>query len=161
MTGTELTRRQLLLGACALGFSGTGFAIFTHRKEHLLLSAADQDGQHWVLGTAPDGRIHFRLPVPCRAHDSAWLGDSLAVFFARRPGRETYLVDVTRGELRSTLYAPAGLHFCGHGVLSADRQHLYMTEYAYEQRMGVVGIYETHPPFARLGQMNTGGLDPH
>lgn len=161
MTGIELNRRQLLLSACALGVPGAGLALWAQRQPPLLLSAADQNGSHWLLATEPDGRTRFRVPVPYRAHDSAWLGADLAVFFARRPGRETYLVDTARGELRATLRTSDGLHFCGHGVLSADRQRLFMTEYAYQQRAGVVGVYETHPPFARLGELDTGGLDPH
>jgi hypothetical protein len=159
MTGID--RRRLLLGTCALGLAGAGFAVLAHREQPLLLSAADRDGQHCLTGLAPDGRTRFRLPVPHRAHDSTWLGDGLAVFFARRPGRETYLVDTTRGQLLTTVHAPDGHHYCGHGVLSHDRQYLYMTEYAYERQMGVVGIYQTRPPFARLGQLDTGGLDPH
>jgi hypothetical protein len=160
MTGID--RRRLLLGGCVLGLAaGAGLAGLARSGRQLLLSAADQDGQHWLLGLEPGGRPRFRLPVPYRAHDSAWLDHGLAAFFARRPGRETYLVDTDRGHLLSTLRSPPGLHFCGHGVLSADNSLLYMTEYAYERRMGVVGIYETRPPFARLGQMDTGGLDPH
>lgn len=156
-----IDRRRLLLGTCALGLAGAGMAVFTQREQPLLLSAADQNDQHWLIGLESDGRTRFRLPVPYRAHDSMWLGAGLAVFFARRPGRETYLVDADRGRLLATLYSPDGLHFCGHGVLSPDREHLYMTEYAYERQMGVVGIYQIRPPFARLGEIETGGLDPH
>lgn len=158
MTGID--RRSLLLGSCALGLAA-GWALVAQRQTPLLLSAADQNGQHWLTGLEPGGRIRFRLPVLHRAHDSAWLGGGLAAFFARRPGRETYLVDTTHGRLLARLHPPDAHHYCGHGVLSQDRQHLFMTEYAYERQMGVVGIYQTRPPFARLGQMDTGGLDPH
>lgn len=159
MTGID--RRCLLLGTCALGLAGAGLAVFAKRQHSLLLSAADQNDQHWLIGLEPDGRTRFRLPVPHRAHDSIWLGAGLAVFFARRPGRETYLVDTNQGRLVATLRPPDGLHYCGHGVLSRDQQHLYMTEYAYERQMGVVGIYQTQPPYARVGEIETGGLDPH
>ena len=159
MTGID--RRNLLTGACALGLVTAGFRIWAHRENPLLLSAADQDARHWLIGLEPGGGTRFRLPVPNRAHDSIGLDEGLAVFFARRPGRETYLVDTIRGQLLATLHPPEGLHYCGHGVLSHDRQLLFMTEYAYERRMGVVGVYQTHPPFARVAQMDTDGLDPH
>ena len=154
-----LPRRHLLLGSSALALAAGGASLA--RAPLLLTAADDADGRHCLLGLQQDGTTRFCLPVPYRAHDSLYVGRDLAVYFARRPGRHCYVVDTAAGELRVTLTAQEGLHFCGHGVLSEDGQHLFMTEYAYDRQMGVIGIYAARPPFVRLGEYATDGLDPH
>src|SRR5690606_4347165 len=126
------------------------------------LSAADDDqGGHCLLGIRADGGLNYCLPVPYRAHEARAINDRLAIYFARRPGRQCYVVDMRHGELVSTLQAGEGEHFCGHGCLSGDGQYLFLTTYAYDRRMGVVAVHEAAPPFRKLNQFDTHGLDPH
>ena len=160
---TKLNRRQLLLGTCALSLvAGVGSNELSARSGPVFLTAADaSDGRHCLLGLRPDGTLRFCLSVPYRAHDSIQAGPDMAIYFARRPGRECYVVDIAHGELLTTITAAAGVHFCGHGTLSGDRQYLFMTEYAFDRRKGVIGVYEARPPFQRVAEFATGGLDPH
>jgi hypothetical protein len=126
------------------------------------LSAADDDkGGHCLLGIRADGGLNYCLPVPYRAHEACALNDRLAIYFARRPGRQCYVVDMRHGELVSTLNAADGEHFCGHGCVSQDGRYMFLTAYAYERHMGVVAVHETAPPFRKLTQFDTHGLDPH
>lgn len=159
----SLNRRRFLLGA------GAGTLLVSVGAAHLVaadatrfLSAADDtDGGHCLLGLNAAGEPTFCLPVPHRAHEAIALNDRLAIYFARRPGRQCYVVDMRAGDLVATLEARAGEHFCGHGCISADGRQLFLTTYAYERRMGVVAVHETAPPFARLNGVDTHGLDPH
>lgn len=138
-----------------------GAANFTGSSTRFLSAADDADGGHCLLGLDAAGEPTYCLPVPYRAHEARPLDDRLAIYFARRPGRQCYVVDMRAGALLATLGAQPGEHFCGHGVVSADGRHLFLTTYAFERQMGVVAIHETAPPFARVGQIDTHGLDPH
>jgi hypothetical protein len=154
-------RRSFLLGTGTL-LAAVGTAHFAAADGTRFLSAADNaDGGHCLLGLNAAGEPTYCLPVPQRAHEALALNDRLAIYFARRPGRQCYVVDMHAGMLVATLEAQAGEHFCGHGCLGADGRQLFLTSYDYERRMGVVAIHAAAPPFARLGGFDTHGLDPH
>lgn len=157
-----INRRQLVFGA--LGgtlLTAVGTARLAAADATRFLSAADREGGHCLLGIRADGQLNYCLPVPHRAHEARALNDQLAIYFARRPGTQCYVVDMHHGELAGTLVAGSGEHFCGHGCVSDDGRHLFLTTYAYERRMGVVAVHETTPPFRKLTQFDTHGLDPH
>jgi Uncharacterized protein conserved in bacteria len=159
---TRINRRRLLWGAGAGAvLASVGAVRFTGSSTRFLSAADDADGGHCLLGLDAAGEPTYCLPVPYRAHEARALDDRLAIYFARRPGRQCYVVEMRAGALLATLEAQPGEHFCGHGVVSADGRHLFLTTYAFERQMGVVAIHETAPPFARVGQIDTHGLDPH
>lgn len=157
-----INRRRILLSASAGAvLAAVGAVHFTGSSTRFLSAADDADGGHCLLGLNAAGEPTYCLPVPYRAHEARPLDDRLAIYFARRPGRQCYVVDMRAGVLLATLEAQPGEHFCGHGVVSADGRHLFLTTYAFERQMGVVAIHETVAPFARVGQIDTLGLDPH
>lgn len=159
----SIDRRHFIVGALGgtlLATAGAGH-LLARDATHFLSAADDEQGRHCLLGLGADGQVNYCLPVPYRAHEALALNNRLAIYFARRPGRESYVVDMERGELVSTLRAESGEHFCGHGCLSADGRHLFLSAYAYDRPMGVVAVHETTPPFRRLTHFDTHGLDPH
>lgn len=156
-----VTRRRLVLATLGGGLLASVGARLNADSTRFLSAADDEQGGHCLLGIRADGHLNYCLPVPHRAHEARVLDDQLAIYFARRPGRECYVVDMHHGELMGTLNADEGEHFCGHGCVSEDGQFLFLTTYAYNRRMGVVAVHETRPPFRKLTQFNTHGLDPH
>ena len=61
----------------------------------------------------------------------------------------------------ATLTPVDGNFFCGHGAFSADGALLFTTETVAESGDGVIGVYEARGLYARVGEMPTGGMDPH
>ncbi|NHN36045.1 DUF1513 domain-containing protein [Pseudomaricurvus alcaniphilus] len=173
---TGIKRRQLLgaglgglglLGLGAIGLAGAGWlAPRSHGQraaaDDLLLSACnDARGNHWIGGWRADGEPAFRIPVAHRAHAISWRPDrAQAVFYARRPGTELYIVDLDRGELQQQVSSPPGYHYYGHGAFSADGSRLFTTENAYQRGHGVIGIYDS-AYYRRLGEFHCGGIGPH
>lgn len=159
----RINRRQVVLGALSgTLLAGVGSGGLLRADTTQFLSAADDDrGQHCLLGLTADGQLNYCLPVPYRAHQALALNDRIAIYFARRPGRQCYVVDMQHCELVGTLDASDGEHFCGHGCISDDGGLLFLTTYAYDRRMGVVAVHETIAPFRKLTQFDTHGLDPH
>lgn len=159
-----INRRQMLLGAGAGGIlSVVGIGLYrngTNPESVQFLSAADTGSEHCLLGFSANGQLAYCLPVPYRAHDARPLDERFAIYFARRPGRHCYIVDMQEKRIAATLVAENGQHFCGHGVLDKDG-HLLLTSYAFERQMGVVNVYEAAAPFRKLREFDTHGLDPH
>ncbi len=56
---------------------------------------------------------------------------------------------------------PEDRHFYGHGLFSADGRLLYATENDWEGERGVLGIYDVAAGYVRIGEIDTGGIDPH
>lgn len=162
---TETTRRNVLIGGAAIAAGAAGWPFLGREgaADHLLLSACDDaDGGHAVAAWNVDGELRFRIPVPHRAHAVATVpGRQKAVFFARRPGTVSYVVDLAKGRLERELTSVSGRHFYGHGVLSGDGRYLYTTENDFDNARGVVGIYDVGTDCARVGELDTGGIGPH
>nr|GFC73135.1 hypothetical protein [Tanacetum cinerariifolium] len=87
---------SLVLSACTLG----GWTLFKKKGESpLLLSARDDsDGKHYAVGYRVDGTQVFATPVAQRCHDIINHPERpIALFVARRPGTESYLIDLRDG----------------------------------------------------------------
>lgn len=136
------------------------------------VSDADEPATSWVTGyRSPTGaygvafidthlNIHSSHVMPQRLHgffSSPQRGD-IAVP-ARRPGTTCFIFR-SGGQLLD-IQAPAHRHFYGHGIYANDGRHLYLTENDYEQARGVIGIYDGHRDYQRIGEMESGGIGPH
>ncbi|MFU0839622.1 MAG: DUF1513 domain-containing protein [Pseudomonas fragi] len=117
----------LLLSAITLG----GWSLFKQKGQSpLLLSARDDaDGNHFAVGYRLDGTRVFSTRVGQRCHDIINHPTlPIALFVARRPGTESYLISLTDGQLLQTLTSLPNRHFYGHAVIHKDGEWLYTTE---------------------------------
>ncbi|WP_044873619.1 DUF1513 domain-containing protein [Pseudomonas sp. LFM046] len=156
-----LTLASLLLGAVGLG----GWTLSRKGDSPLLLSARDDaDGNHYAVGYRLDGTQAFATRVAQRCHDIVeHPSEPVALFVARRPGTESYLVDLRDGRLLQTLVSQKDRHFYGHGVFHKSGEWLYTTENdTTDPGRGVLGRYRYEA--GRLihdGEISSHGLGPH
>jgi len=161
---TDPVRRGLLVAGAGVGAAALGWRAYRGpgADATLLLAACDTPGGgHCLAGWETGGGLRFRIPVPQRAHAIAPLPGERALFFARRPGTLSWVVDTRAGEILRTLESVPGRHFYGHGVVSPDGGLLFTTENDYARRRGVIGVYDATSDFARLGEIDAGGIGPH
>lgn len=127
-----------------------------------LSAAATPDGRYLLCGMDAGLDIVFKLPLPDRGHAAAAHPTRPeAVAFARRPGRFALVIDVATGTRIATLNAPAGRHFYGHGVFSADGTYLYTTENDYDAGRGRIGVWDALRGYIRVDEWDSGGIGPH
>jgi hypothetical protein len=165
-------KRRNFLSLSSLLMAGQGLALPLPSKQAIFLSAAsDNTEQHWLKAfTIENNRVEtlYSHQLSERGHAVAVSpDDSLFVAVARRPGRFLLLGKVQSGEVTQHVEAPAGRHFYGHGVFSADGQTFYTTESDYEDmsgdsgRIGVWQVSQSDFTIQRLGEMPTFGVGPH
>ncbi|SEN13249.1 hypothetical protein SAMN04487857_110128 [Pseudomonas sp. ok272] len=157
-----LTLGSVLLGAVTLG----GWTLFKQKdRGPLLLSARDDsEGKHYAVGYRLDGTQVFATEVGQRCHDIINHPTlPLALFVARRPGTESYLVDLRDGSLLQTVVAQANRHFYGHAVIHKDGEWLYATENdTTDPGRGVLGVYRFDGErLVHSGEIATHGIGPH
>ena len=173
MMVTDMLRRQalalgsLLLGACTLG----GWTLFQQKglrqkgTNPLLLSARDDgNGQHYAVGYRLDGSQVFATQVGQRCHDIINHPDlPLALFVARRPGTQSYLIDLRDGRLLQTITSRPNRHFYGHAVIHKSGEWLYTTENdTTDPGRGVLGVYQfVNERLVHSGEIPTHGVGPH
>ncbi|ULT73815.1 DUF1513 domain-containing protein [Pseudomonas sp. BC42] len=153
---------SLLLSAVTLG----GWTLFKQKdKQPLLLSARDDgDGKHYAVGYQLDGKQVFATQVGQRCHDIINHPQlPIALFVARRPGTESYLIDLRDGSLLQTLSSQPDRHFYGHAVIHKDGQWLYATENdTRDPGRGLLGIYRFEGErLVHSGELSTHGIGPH
>lgn len=120
------------------------------------------DGAYVLCGLTVRGQVLFELPLPARGHAAAAHPDRPeAVAFARRPGTFALVIDCVSGQPKVRLAAPEGRHFYGHGAFSADGSALYTAENDFEAGQGVIGIWDAHGGYRRVGEFASGGVGPH
>ncbi|MBP3864857.1 MAG: DUF1513 domain-containing protein, partial [Pseudomonas sp.] len=113
----------LLLSAITLG----GWSLFKQKGQSpLLLSARDDaDGNHLAVGYRLDGTQVFSTRVGQRCHDIINHPTlPIALFVARRPGTESYLINLDDGQLLQTVTSLPNRHFYGHAVIHKDGEWL-------------------------------------
>jgi hypothetical protein len=109
-----------------------------------------------------DGAVPLNLPLSARAHCFAVHPQRAeVVVFGRRPGWEAMVADLSRGALVASFTPPEDRHFNGHGLFSRDGRLLYATETEVESGDGLIGVYDATNGYARVGEFQTGGRDPH
>jgi hypothetical protein len=136
---------------------------FAGSTQALFVSAClDGDKAASVAVFSLDGEMLFRTRLPDRGHDIALRpGGSDLVVFARRPGDWAAIIDRRTGQTAQVITAPAGRHFYGHGVFSADGGLLYATENRMATGEGLLGIYDAGAGYNRIGEMPSFGIGPH
>jgi hypothetical protein len=156
-----VTRRRMLAGLAATsllpsaGWSSVGTPDY-------LSAARAPDGTYLLAGLTRTGEITFTIPLPARGHAAAAHPDRAeAVAFARRPGTFALVMDCRDGAVLKTLTTPEGRHFYGHGAFSADGKTLFTSENDYEAGEGVIGIWDVHQNYTRIGEFSSGGVGPH
>ena len=157
-----LTLGSLLLSALTLG----GWSLFRQKgKSPLLLSARDDsNGRHYAVGYRLDGTQVFATQVGQRCHDIInHPTQPLALFVARRPGTESYLVDLRDGRLLQTITSQPNRHFYGHAVIHKSGDWLYTTENdTTDPGRGLLGVYRFEGErLVHDGEISTHGIGPH
>ncbi len=164
---TSMLRRHVLalgstlLGALALG----GWSLSRRSGMPLLLSARDDDnGRHYAVAYRLDGEQVFATQVAQRCHDIIEHPSlPLAFYVARRPGTESYLIDLRDGRLLQTVTSQTDRHFYGHAAIHKDGEWLYATENdTSDPGRGLLGVYRfDNERLVREGELSTHGLGPH
>lgn len=131
----------------------------------LLLSARDDgEGHHYAVGYRLDGKQAFATRVQQRCHAVIEHPHRpMALFVARRPGTECYLLDLRDGRLLHTLVSRPDRHFYGHAVIHASGEWLYTTENdTRDPGRGVIGVYrfEGHR-LIPAHELPSHGIGPH
>ncbi len=168
MMVTDMLRRQalalgsLVLSACTLG----GWTLLRNKGESpLLLSARDDShGQHYAVGYRVDGTEVFATRVAQRCHDIINHPElPVALFVARRPGTESYLIDLHDGRLLQTITSRPNRHFYGHAVIHRSGEWLYATENdTTDPGRGLLGVYRfVGDRLEHTGELSTHGIGPH
>ena len=155
-------RRSFLKALAALG--ALPFATLARADGAPAFIAARMDGgeSFSVAVLDHEGGVLFTEQLDARAHDIALSPDrGTAVVFARRPGWFALVVDLGGRRKVATFAPPEGRHFYGHGLFSADGRLLFATENDWEGERGVLGIYDVEKNYARIGEFDTFGIDPH
>ncbi|MDH0746379.1 DUF1513 domain-containing protein [Pseudomonas sp. GD03842] len=153
---------SLVLGACTLG----GWSLWRKKGESpLLLSARDDaEGRHYAVGYRVDGTRVFATQVAQRCHDIINHPERpIALFVARRPGTESYLIDLRDGRLLQTIVSGPHRHFYGHAVIHKHGEWLYATENdTTEPGRGVLGVYRfVNERLEHTAEIPTHGIGPH
>ena len=161
-------QRRAFLGLSAALLAGGalgGWTLARQRGQPLLLSARDDgSGQHYAVGYRLDGHQQFSTPVAQRCHDiSVHSSLPLALFVARRPGTQSYLLDLRDGQLLQTLESPAHRHFYGHALFDRSGEWLYSTENDIaDPGRGVIGVYKLQDQHLhRQHELSSHGIGPH
>lgn len=131
----------------------------------MLLSARDDgDGKHYAVGYQLDGKQVFATQVGQRCHDIINHPRlPIALFVARRPGTESYLIDLRDGKLLQVVASQPDRHFYGHAVIHKDGEWLYATENdTRDPGRGLLGVYRFEGErLVHSGELSTHGIGPH
>ncbi len=154
------TRRAFLAGLLATACIQPAAA--EPRRPLYLSGRGEASGANFATGFDAAGRLAFDLPLPTRGHAFAvHPAGAEVVIFARRPGDYALVIDPERGRAVRSVPAATGRWFNGHGAYAADGSLLYATETRAVDGQGVIGIYDATRGHRRIGEAETGGLDPH
>ncbi|MEO1198488.1 MAG: DUF1513 domain-containing protein [Pseudomonadota bacterium] len=121
-----------------------------------------RDGSFAAVVVDIDNKPLFMEHLAARGHDTVLSPDrSLAVVFARRPGRFALVLDLKQHTRALAFAPPPDRHFYGHGFFTPDGRLLYATENDYEAERGVLGVYDVAARFQRISEIDTYGIGPH
>eukprot|EP00913_Durusdinium_trenchii_P027001 g25336.t1 len=163
--GDLIERRSFMKAA------GIGFAAALSPRSLMALERTDAvyasgfrapDGSYGIATVTERGEIVDRIALPARAHGMAFsAATGRAVAFARRPGTFAMVFDPSRQVEPVVISAPEGRHFYGHGHFSPDGRLLYASENDFDNSRGMIGIYDAHDSFRRVGEFDACGIGTH
>ena len=158
-----MKRRHFLMSATATAGILASRAVWADLGNNLYLSAANRaDNSTLLVGVEATGETRFILPLPGRGHAAAAHPlRAEAVAFARRPGNFATVLDCATGAEIARLTTPEDRHFYGHGAFTADGRYLLTTENAFDIPDGRIGLWDAEKGYARVGDLPSGGIDPH
>lgn len=148
-----------VLAATLLPLPASGM---TDGATRFITSARRGEARYVVLIVNERGEIEREFALSGRGHDIAQSPDgSTVVAFARRPGTFAVVIDLAGARPPHVITARPDRHFYGHGVFSPDGRLLYATENDFDTARGVLGVYDVAAGYARIGEIETGGIGPH
>jgi len=159
-----VTNRRRFLGLLAAGLilPATNILAGADQTRGVLVSAASDRRQHWLLVTDSEGQTQLRYPLPERAHhvelhpQQPW-----AAAVARRPGRFIEVVDYATGQQVKRIDAGTGHHFYGHALFTPDGHWLVSTENDIATGQGQVVVRDVSNHFAQVSRLPSYGIGPH
>ena len=136
--------------------------LANYSKQNLLSCRTNQEGEHFFSMLDSDGSLVLDIKLPARGHGISLMEkERLVAVFARRPGNFVWIIDLITKQVIEKVSAVKGRHFYGHGVFVHDGARLLCSENAYETGEGVIGVYDAHNNFARIGEFKSHGVGPH
>ncbi len=169
-----MTTRRLFLqaaaatmaGLAAPGLASPGPATSSARAAAPLgrfIGARVEGERAFATGFDSDGAAAFDIALPARGHGFAQRPGRPheIVAFARRPGSFLIVADRRDGRVLHEIAAVDNRRFCGHGAFDRSGRLLYATELEYDTGDGILGIHDATDGYARVGELRSGGLDPH
>lgn len=163
--GEAIDRRGFLKAA------GIAFTAALSPRALMALERADAvyasgfrapDGSFGIATVSERGEIIDRVALPARAHGMAYsAATGRAVAFARRPGTFAMVFDPAGRTEPIIVTSPEGRHFYGHGHFSPDGRLLYASENDFDGNRGMIGIYDAHDEFRRIGEFDAHGIGTH
>ncbi|WP_313195537.1 DUF1513 domain-containing protein [Shinella zoogloeoides] len=165
LPSAALDRRAFLrmAGTAFVASLGAGPAFALARTDAVFASGyMDRDGRFGIAVLAEDGTVIDRTALPARSHGMAFspATDHL-VAFARRPGTFALVIDRSGRAEPRTIAAAQERHFFGHGCFSPDGRLLYASENDFDANRGVIGHYDAHDGYRRIGEYSTYGIGTH
>lgn len=159
----EINRRTFALGLSATAFSVfSGSSVAMTRTTFVTSARNKLDGQFYAVGLDLGFNITWEESLPSRAHAPVPHPETNVVAFtARRPDRYVEIRSSIDGQKIHHITAARGRHFYGHGIFGPTGRYLFLTENAYDQGRGVVGVYDAHDAFKHIDEIPSGGIGPH
>lgn len=162
MHSTAIDRRLFLAMAASAGLSTAAAWGVEGPEAPSYLAARKAAGRFEVAVVDGRGRDVLVVPLGDRGHSFAVRPDgSGAVAFARQPGRFAVAFDLTGRTPLQAVAAAQDRHFFGHGTFADRGRLLVATENDYVGGRGVLGLYDPADGLRRIGEFDSGGLDPH
>lgn len=118
------------------------------------------DGRFALALMGEGGAFIAQIALPDRIHGlTVSPVTGMVAAFARRPG--TFILAMSPSGAQTIVNAIPDRHFYGHGAFSPDGRFLYASENDFENRRGVIGIYDARQNYIRIGEYPTYGIGPH
>ncbi len=160
-----IDKRSFVRASGAAFLAGlTPQSLFALERAGAVYAAAfmDRDHRYGLALVSEKGAMIDRIELPDRAHGVAVSKQTgLVAAFARRPGTFILIRDINGRRAPVIVSSNADRHFYGHGVFSPDGRLLYASENDFDNRRGVIGIYDASADFNRIGEFSTYGIGPH
>jgi len=162
-----INRRQFLTLSSGLASGMLLFdpssIIYASSNTHTILGCrSDRDGKHFFSLIDQNTETEINILLPQRGHGICATTDGhYAAVFARRPGDFVWVIDLNTQQVSHKISTTSQRNFYGHGVFTSDGSTLLCSENAYDTGRGVIGVYDVHNNFTRLGEFESYGIGPH